>query len=251
MARGAQVRRAGSKGKMTRMRRKRSEHVNALTSTSQSNHKSPMENDLVLHHGLRNLVCVRKSGMCCCQCFVRESCWLHGRAHDDANLSCRVHFPPNLPTYLSACLCSFLPQPCLHTYIPIYLHTYLPTYILLPTFIPTYLHFSTYLPTYLPPHTCLPAFYSRQPLPRTLHSMQHGRQVWGIGRHISPRPHVAQMLYDQNQHLTLRSLQGQRVVGPTKPGMHGEGDVFVNGVTETENIKVKEVANVQIFDDDD
>ena len=59
------------------------------------------------------------------------------------------------------------------------------------------------------------------------------------------------MLYDQNQHLTLRSLQGQRVVGPTKPGMHGEGDVFVNGVTETENIKVKEVANVQIFDDDD
>lgn len=44
--------------------------------------------------------------------------------------------------------------------------------------------------------------------------------------------------------------EGERIVGPLMPRGADSG-VYVNGVTETENIKVKEVANVRIIDDDD
>jgi hypothetical protein len=41
------------------------------------------------------------------------------------------------------------------------------------------------------------------------------------------------------------------MVGPSLPGSVGLSGMFVNGVTDTESIKVKQVNNVKIVDDDD
>jgi hypothetical protein len=53
---------------------------------------------------------------------------------------------------------------------------------------------------------------------------------------------------------TQQKEEGEKrpsIVGPALPGSIGIPGMFVNGVTDTESIKVKVVQNVTIVDDDD
>jgi hypothetical protein len=60
--------------------------------------------------------------------------------------------------------------------------------------------------------------------------------------------------YTQNIHTYIQKEEGEKhsgIVGPVLPGSIGIPGMFVNGVTDTESIKIKVVQNVTIVDDDD